>query len=121
MQEKRGREEGEERAGGGRVDNNLVMAHNPAHDLFSIGIFLCRVTPIRPNSLVVELQPVTNKNWAKTEGGEKEENLRAAPRRKEGVKRREGEFRGRKARERPPPPPPPPVQPSYIDRLTISD
>ena len=29
------------------------MAHNPAHDLLSIGDFLCRVTPIRPNSLVV--------------------------------------------------------------------
>ena len=32
----------------------LVMAHNPAHDLFSIGNFLCRVTTsIRPKSLVV--------------------------------------------------------------------
>ena len=26
-----------------------VMVHNPAHELFSIGHFLCRVTPIRPN------------------------------------------------------------------------
>ena len=31
----------------------LVMVHNPAHDLFSIGHFLCRVTPIRPNIKVV--------------------------------------------------------------------
>ena len=35
------------------ADWTLVMAHNPAHDLFSIGNFLCRVTPIRPNSFVV--------------------------------------------------------------------
>ena len=30
----------------------IVMVHNPAHDLFSIGHFLCRVTtPIRQNIL----------------------------------------------------------------------
>ena len=31
----------------------IVMAQNPAHDLFSIGNFLCCVTPFRPNSLFV--------------------------------------------------------------------
>ena len=33
--------------------SRLVMVHNPAHDLFSIGNIFCVLCPICPNSLVV--------------------------------------------------------------------